>query len=46
LEAALDAAAREQLDELREKPDLSTFPSPAESGYVSEVVIQRPETEN
>ena len=46
MEGALAAEAREQLAELREEPDLSTFPTPAEAGYVSEVVIQRPETEN
>jgi hypothetical protein len=49
---ALSAALRAESDELlnaampRETPDLSGLPSPAESGFVSEVRIHRGGTEN
>jgi hypothetical protein len=47
LEGWLDAEARAQLQEMEPEPaDPASFPTPAESGFVSEVRIEKPGSEN
>jgi hypothetical protein len=46
LEAAETAEAQEQLSEFQPESDVAGIPSPAESGFVSEIHIERPGPEN
>jgi hypothetical protein len=39
LAAALDAAARDQLTDLREEPDTTGIPAPVEAGFVAEIRV-------
>lgn len=46
LEAAVNSIAEEQLSELRTDVDVSTLPSPAEAGYVEQILIHAPDAMN